>query len=68
MECFCLMLGCFLSVFTAVAQQTISGTVTDAETREPLIGASIIVKNEKNIGTVTNEQGKYTLRLPEDKA
>lgn len=68
LECFCLMLGCFLSVFTAVAQQTISGTVTDAETREPLIGASIIVKNEKNIGTVTNEQGKYTLRLPEDKA
>ena len=65
---FCLILGCFLSVFAAMAQQMVSGIVTDAATGEPLIGASIVVKSEKNIGTVTNEDGKYKLRLPESKA
>ena len=51
-----------------MAQQMVSGIVTDAATGEPLIGASIVVKSEKNIGTVTNEDGKYKLRLPESKA
>ncbi|MEL6925489.1 MAG: SusC/RagA family TonB-linked outer membrane protein, partial [Bacteroidota bacterium] len=38
----------------------ISGTITDAENGEPLIGASILVQGT-NTGTVTDFDGKYTL-------
>jgi TonB-linked SusC/RagA family outer membrane protein len=43
----------------ALAQRTITGTVTDAK-GESLIGAAIIVKNTTN-GTVTDLDGKYSL-------
>ncbi|NUQ25035.1 MAG: SusC/RagA family TonB-linked outer membrane protein [Saprospiraceae bacterium] len=46
----------------AMAQRTISGTVTD-EKGEPLIGASILVKGTTS-GTVTDVDGKYSLQAP----
>ena len=46
----------------AVAQRTINGTVTDAQ-KEPLIGASILVKGTV-MGTVTDFDGKYSLSVP----
>lgn len=42
------------------AQTRITGTITDAETREPLIGVSIQVKN-KIIGTITDIKGEFEL-------
>lgn len=48
----------------AVAQ-TITGTVTDAESGEPLIGANILVVGTAT-GTVTDFDGKYSLNLPAD--
>lgn len=45
--------------------QTISGKVTSAETGEPLIGASIVVKGTSN-GTVSNLDGSYSINVPED--
>ena len=45
------------------AQETkISGMITDAETGEPVSGASINVK-EKLIGTTTDEKGNYQLHV-----
>ncbi|MDF2157998.1 carboxypeptidase-like regulatory domain-containing protein [Algoriphagus sp. CAU 1675] len=44
------------------AQTTISGTVTDADTQETLIGVNIIVKG-KVIGTITDLDGRYTLNV-----
>jgi iron complex outermembrane recepter protein len=45
------------------AQETkISGVITDAETGEPVSGASINVK-EKLIGTTTDEKGNYQLHV-----
>lgn len=41
----------------------IRGTVTDAESREPLIAASIYF-TETTIGTIAGEKGKYTLVVP----
>jgi len=54
----------FLSLGTslALAQTTISGTVTDAETKETLVGVNIIVKG-KVIGTITDLSGKFTLNV-----
>ncbi|MCX8212265.1 MAG: SusC/RagA family TonB-linked outer membrane protein [Lewinella sp.] len=54
-------------LFTAVlsAQTTVSGIVIDASTNAPLIGASILAPEGFDVGTVTDLDGKFTLRLPE---
>lgn len=51
----------FLSSF-AFAQRTVSGSVTDEATKEPLIGASVTVKGTTD-GTITDADGKYQLKL-----
>ena len=43
-------------------QLEISGTVTDA-TGETLIGVSVTVKDAKGLGTITNIDGKYTIKM-----
>ena len=43
-----------------LAQTTISGTITDSQTKEPLIGVSVQVKG-KVIGTITDVKGKFDL-------
>ncbi len=51
----------FLSVGTAQAQQTtVSGTVSDAKSGEPLIGVNVAIKG-KVTGTITDAQGKFEL-------
>lgn len=57
-----------LSVFLigsqmAIAQYTVSGTVTDASTGETLVGITIF-DAATNSGTSTNINGEYTLELP----
>lgn len=56
-----LLLMCFSWSF---AQRTITGTVTDAENGDPLIGASVLVKGTQS-GTVTDFDGKYQLAVPD---
>ena len=48
----------------AYAQRTITGTVTDAENGEPLIGANILVVGTST-GTITDFDGKYQVNVPE---
>lgn len=43
------------------AQGVIKGSIKDARTGEGLIGASVIVKNEKGQGVVTNADGNFSL-------
>jgi TonB-linked SusC/RagA family outer membrane protein len=48
----------------AIAQnKSVSGTVVN-EAGEPLIGASVVVKGNATIGTVTDLDGKFTLSVP----
>ena len=47
------------------AQRTITGTVTDGETGDPLIGASVLVIGTST-GAVTDFDGKYSINIPED--
>ncbi|NER12622.1 hypothetical protein GWK08_04160 [Leptobacterium flavescens] len=49
------------SVFTSFAQ-TVSGYVFDNVTKEPLLGASVYFDGT-TIGTITNEEGRFTLEL-----
>jgi len=59
---FCL---CFVLFSTSInAQRTISGTITDAGTSEPLIGANILVGGTST-GSITDLDGNYTLTVPE---
>lgn len=43
---------------------TVSGTVLDKTTNDPLIGVSVVVKGVANAGTITDIDGKFTLKLP----
>jgi len=56
-----LLLFCFAFLFS-FAQGTISGTVVDAETKQPLEGASVFAQNTTK-GTVTGKDGSFHLRL-----
>ncbi|MBN7812066.1 TonB-dependent receptor [Algoriphagus sp. H41] len=47
------------------AQTTISGTVTDKETKETLVGVNIIVKG-KVIGTISDLSGKFSLNVNQE--
>ncbi|MCI5084087.1 MAG: TonB-dependent receptor [Saprospiraceae bacterium] len=45
---------------------TLSGTISEAETGETLIGATVLVE-ELNLGTSTNEYGFFSLSVPKGK-
>ncbi len=53
--------------FQAFAQQTVSGTVTEAESGAELPGASITVKGTTT-GTITRVDGSYSLEVPDESA
>jgi outer membrane receptor protein involved in Fe transport len=59
---FALFASLWLFSAQALAQTTVSGTVTDADTKETLVGANIKVK-EKVVGTVTDLNGKFSLKV-----
>ncbi len=47
----------------AYAQREVTGTVTDAESGEPLIGANILVIGTST-GTITDFDGNYSINVP----
>jgi len=60
---FLLFICCCSASLTA--QTRLSGIVTDGDTKEPLIGANILVVGT-GIGVATSYDGSYTLELPKD--
>ena len=54
-----------LGVFYSLWAQTISGTVTEAESGEPLPGVAVTFKGT-TIGAFTDAEGKYTLSIAGD--
>jgi TonB dependent receptor/CarboxypepD_reg-like domain/TonB-dependent Receptor Plug Domain len=54
-----------LSLLTAAQQHTISGTIKDQKTGEVLIGASIILSEQKGNGSVSNDYGFFSLTAPQ---
>src|SRR5687767_10795194 len=51
-----------LTAMVSLAQSSVSGTVKDAQTREPLVYASVQIPGVS--GATTNEQGNFSLNLP----
>jgi len=58
-----LLFACCTTQALLVAQATVSGTITDQESGEPLIGASILAVGTST-GTVTDFDGTYSLEVP----
>lgn len=48
---------------TALAQQKVTGKVKDSS-GEPVIGASVVVKDNKTMGTITDFDGNFSLDVP----
>lgn len=59
---FCLTLGASFSLSIAVGQQTVEGTVLNADTKSPIVGARVVVKGT-TIGALSKEQGEFSIKL-----
>jgi len=51
--------------FSLIAQQQVSGNVTDAGNGDPLVGVSVLVVGSST-GTVTDYDGNYQIKAPEN--
>jgi TonB-linked SusC/RagA family outer membrane protein len=56
-----LLLLFIFSSFIVTAQQSITGKVTDAKTKEPVANASVLIKGKSTGGTTTDENGAFTI-------
>ncbi len=56
--------GSFVFTNETFAQRTITGMVTDSETNETIIGASVLLGNDRNVGTITDIDGRFSLQVP----
>jgi hypothetical protein len=50
-----------ITSFIFAQKITITGKLADAKTQEPLIGAIVRLSQNKQIGTVTDENGNFKL-------
>lgn len=58
------LLGLVLAFGAAIAQnRPVKGTVID-QNGDPVVGASVVVKDNATVGTVTNIDGQFTLSVP----
>lgn len=68
MKKLCMILAMLALIVGGVsAQTTVKGTVVAYEDNEPIIGATVQVVGEKNLGTITDAAGRFNLRVPEGK-
>lgn len=65
-ELLLLSLFIFLSTITLFSQKVIKGNITEAGTKEPLIGASVVVVGNESIGTISDIDGNFSLEVPAD--
>ncbi|MDA9774087.1 SusC/RagA family TonB-linked outer membrane protein [Saprospiraceae bacterium] len=48
-----------------MAQSAITGSVKDAVDGTPLLGATVVIKDNSTIGTITDIDGNFSLQLPD---
>lgn len=54
-----------LACGSAAAQLTVTGKIVDSTSGDPLPGVTVSVKNQKGIGTVSDIDGAYMLKVPD---
>ena len=57
-----LLLLCFCTMGTVYSQTTITGRVTDKQ-KEPIVGVTVTVKGISSTGSITDENGRYSLKV-----
>ena len=65
---FYLLIFLLANQLSAQTQTTISGIVTDGETGDPLVGVNVIIQDEPTRGTITDIDGKYTIKASDGDA
>ena len=60
-----LLLLFFLSAVAGYAQRTVTGVVTSAEDKMPVIGASVLIKGSTQ-GVMTDLDGKYSIKVSDN--
>ena len=60
---FCFLLLFISSVVSAQTQIDVRGLVVDAA-NEPVIGVSVVLKSNPQLGTITDVNGKFSLKIP----
>ena len=62
-----LLLVCLLGSFGMAAAQTLQvrGIVLSKDNDEPVIGASVVVKGGRNLGVITDYEGRFSLKVDE---
>lgn len=60
-----LFLGLGFFISASAQEVTVTGTVTDAETGDPLPGVTVVIKGTQQ-GTITQVDGTYSVQTPED--
>ena len=64
-NCLCaFLLFFFVSAVAHAQEMKVSGMVTSAEDGQPVIGATVTVKGNTAIGTVTDIDGNFQLMVP----
>ncbi len=58
-----LILNIFLLLISSLSAEIIRGIVIDAQTREPLIGVTVCLKEDASHGTVTDFDGHFSLNV-----
>ncbi|NJK95362.1 MAG: hypothetical protein HC905_11005 [Bacteroidales bacterium] len=52
---------------TSIQKITVSGTIFDAQTKEPLVGVNVVVEGS-TVGTISDISGKYSISVPDANA
>ena len=55
---------CIIATLPSLAQDQVSGKVTDFETGSPLIGVNVLIQGTTQ-GTITDIEGAYSLEIPD---
>ena len=61
-------IGLLLSHFAIAQEWRVTGVVTDAEYKDPLVGVNVIVQGLAGVGTVTDFDGRFSINVPAGKA
>ncbi|MDE6228486.1 MAG: carboxypeptidase-like regulatory domain-containing protein, partial [Muribaculaceae bacterium] len=63
-----MLLMVLLSALGVAAEVTVTGTVIDKVENEPIIGATIKLKGKATVGTSTDVDGNFTIKVPSEKS
>lgn len=59
-----LLLACLFPVAALAQQKTITGRITQIQTKEPLAGVTVSVVGDSTVSAISNQEGRYSITVP----